>query len=54
MAQAQARHILVEDEALCNALKTKIVGGEDFVNNIKGASRWATNTFDWLKGIGRR
>jgi len=30
------------------------VGGEDFVNNIKGASRWATNTFDWLKGIGRR
>ena len=30
MAQAKARHILVEDAALCNELKTKIVGGEDF------------------------
>ena len=32
MAQAQARHILVEDEARCNELKTKIVGGEDFAD----------------------
>jgi peptidyl-prolyl cis-trans isomerase C len=30
MASATARHILVEDEALCNELKTKIVDGGDF------------------------
>lgn len=30
MALATARHILVEDEALCNELKTKIVAGGDF------------------------
>ncbi len=30
MAQASARHILVEDEALCEELKTQIQGGEDF------------------------
>ncbi|MDA0230945.1 MAG: peptidylprolyl isomerase [Proteobacteria bacterium] len=30
MAQASARHILVESEALCEELKTKIAGGEDF------------------------
>ena len=28
MATASARHILVEDEALCNELKTKINSGE--------------------------
>ncbi len=31
MAQASARHILVESEELCEELKTKIAGGEDFV-----------------------
>ncbi|MEX0624887.1 peptidylprolyl isomerase [Saccharospirillum sp.] len=30
MAQASARHILVEDEATCNDLKSKIAAGEDF------------------------
>jgi peptidyl-prolyl cis-trans isomerase C len=30
MPQAAARHILVEDEATCNDLKTKIEAGEDF------------------------
>jgi peptidyl-prolyl cis-trans isomerase C len=30
MAQATARHILVASETLCEELKTKIEGGEDF------------------------
>ena len=30
MAQASARHILVENETLCEELKAKIAGGEDF------------------------
>jgi len=30
MPQADARHILVDDETLCNELKSKIAGGEDF------------------------
>jgi len=30
MAKAAARHILVESEDLCNELKSKITGGEDF------------------------
>lgn len=30
MAQAAARHILVESEDTCNELKAKIEGGEDF------------------------
>lgn len=30
MAQASARHILVESEELCEELKAKIAGGEDF------------------------
>ena len=30
MARATARHILVDTEALCEELKTKIAGGEDF------------------------
>ena len=30
MAQVSARHILVESEALCEELKAKIAGGEDF------------------------
>jgi len=30
MAQASARHILVDSETLCEELKTKIEGGEDF------------------------
>ncbi len=30
MAQATARHILVETEALCQELKTKIADGGDF------------------------
>ena len=32
MALASARHILVDSEALCEELKTKIAGGEDFAN----------------------
>ncbi|QKT03471.1 peptidylprolyl isomerase [Ectothiorhodospiraceae bacterium 2226] len=30
MATASARHILVDSEALCNELKARIEGGEDF------------------------
>ena len=30
MPQAEARHILVEDETLCAELKSKIQNGEDF------------------------
>jgi peptidyl-prolyl cis-trans isomerase C len=30
MATASARHILVSSEDLCNELKTRIEGGEDF------------------------
>jgi|TARA_B100001250_G_C19817430_1_gene799496 peptidyl-prolyl cis-trans isomerase C len=30
MTQAAARHILVEDENLCNELKARINNGEDF------------------------
>jgi len=35
MAQAAARHILVESEALCEELKAKIDGGEDFAEVAK-------------------
>ena len=35
MAQAAARHILVESEALCEELKVKIDGGEDFAEVAK-------------------
>ena len=38
MAQAQARHILVEDEALCNELKTKIADGENFAELARAHS----------------
>jgi peptidyl-prolyl cis-trans isomerase C len=30
MRKASARHILVNDQATCNELKTRIEGGEDF------------------------
>ena len=32
MAQATARHILVDNESLCEELKGKIAGGEDFAD----------------------
>jgi peptidyl-prolyl cis-trans isomerase C len=32
MAEATARHILVDDESLCEELKTKIQGGADFAD----------------------
>ena len=35
MAQAGARHILVESEALCEELKAKIASGEDFAEVAK-------------------
>ena len=35
MAQAGARHILVESEALCEELKVKIDGGEDSAEAAK-------------------
>ena len=35
MAQTGARHILVESEALCEELKAKIAGGEDFAEVAK-------------------
>ena len=38
MAEASARHILVDDEAFCEDLKTKIAGGEDFAELAKAHS----------------
>ncbi len=38
MAQASARHILVENETLCEELKAKIAGGEDFAEVARGHS----------------
>ena len=35
MAEASARHILVDDEAFCEELKTKISDGEDFADLAK-------------------
>jgi len=35
MAEASARHILVDNEAFCQELKMKIVGGEDFADLAK-------------------
>lgn len=39
MAQASARHILVEDEAFCEELKQKIEGGVDFADAAKEHSK---------------
>ena len=38
MAKASARHILVESEALCEELKTKIADGEDFAEVARAHS----------------
>ena len=38
MAQASARHILVESEAFCEELKAKIAGGEDFAEVARAHS----------------
>ena len=38
MAQATARHILVDSEEFCQELKTKITGGEDFAELAKAHS----------------
>jgi hypothetical protein len=32
MAEATARHILVDNEGLCEELKTKIIDGADFAD----------------------
>ena len=39
MAKATARHILVEDEAACGELKTRIEAGEDFAALAKEHSK---------------
>jgi peptidyl-prolyl cis-trans isomerase C len=39
MAMASARHILVDSEDLCNELKARIEGGEDFGALAKEYSR---------------
>jgi peptidyl-prolyl cis-trans isomerase C len=39
MAMASARHILVDSEDLCNELKARIEGGEDFGALAKQYSR---------------
>jgi peptidyl-prolyl cis-trans isomerase C len=39
MPKASARHILVDNEALCSDLKTKIEGGEDFAALAKKHSK---------------
>ena len=38
MARASARHILVASEDVCNELKSKIAGGEDFAALAKAHS----------------
>ena len=38
MAQATARHILVDTEEFCNELKTKIAGGENFAELARAHS----------------
>ena len=38
MAEASARHILVDNEAFCEELKTKIAGCEDFAELAKAHS----------------
>jgi len=38
MSRAQARHILVAEEATCNQLKTQIEGGADFAEIAKAHS----------------
>jgi len=38
MAQASARHILVENETFCEELKAKIAGGEDFAEVARAHS----------------
>ncbi|MFP6689940.1 MAG: peptidylprolyl isomerase [Alphaproteobacteria bacterium] len=43
MAQAGARHILVKREALCEELKAKIDGGEDFAEVAKQHSTCPSN-----------
>ena len=43
MAQDGARHILVESEALCEELKAKISGGEDFAEVAKQHSTCPSN-----------
>ena len=55
---------LLSDSGTSQAIRNAIVntgrsiatfiGGEDLVNNIRGGVRWATDTFDWLRGLGRR
>ena len=55
---------LLRDSGTSQAIRNSIVntgrsiatfiGGEDLVNNIRGGVRWATDTFDWLRGLGRR
>ena len=52
MAQAEARHILVDTEELCEELKTQIAGGADFGDVAKehsscpsGASGGALGSF---------
>ncbi len=38
MRKASARHILVADQAICNDLKTRIEGGEDFAQVARAHS----------------
>jgi len=38
MAQASARHILVENETFCEELKAKIAGGKDFAEVARAHS----------------
>lgn len=39
MAQASARHILVDSEEQCEALKQEIAGGQDFAEVARAHSR---------------
>lgn len=39
MATAKARHILVDSEATCSELKSRIVAGEDFAEMAKQYSK---------------
>ena len=46
MKKAKARHMLVDSEASCNDLKTKIASGEDFAKLAKKHSRWPSGKSD--------
>ncbi len=54
LQQSGASRALVNAAANSMRSLVSLVGGEDLVANIRGGARWASDTFNWLRGIGRR